>query len=142
MDQFLVPQFIDVEDKIFGPVTTRQFVILLVGSLSIFIAYKLADFFLFLFILIVVGGLSLVIAFVKINGQTFHYFLLNVIQTTKNPSRRIWRKDYSKKELKRLIELGSQQKVVESVKETKQLSYNRLRDLTLIVNTGGYYKPE
>ena len=29
MDRFVVPQFIDVEDKIFGPVTVRQFLILL-----------------------------------------------------------------------------------------------------------------
>ena len=142
MDQFLVPQFIEVEDKIFGPVTTRQFIILLVAGLMIFISYKIADFMLFIFLLIVIGALALVIAFVKINGQTFHYFLLNVIQTTKNPSRRIWRKDYPKKELQKLLKLGNQEKIIETVKETKRLSYNRLRDLTLTVNTGGYYKPE
>ncbi len=142
MDQFLVPQFIDVEDKIFGPVTTRQFIILLVAGLMIFIIFKIADFWLFVFLLVLIGGLALVIAFVKINGQTFHYFLLNVIQTVKNPSRRIWRKDYPKKELERLRKLGSEQPVVEIVKETKHISYNRLRDLTLIVNTGGYYRPE
>ena len=28
--RFTVPQFIDVEDKIFGPLTTRQFLIMLV----------------------------------------------------------------------------------------------------------------
>jgi len=51
MDQFVVPQFIDVEDKIFGPVTTRQFVILLIAGLIIFIAFKLADITLFIFCL-------------------------------------------------------------------------------------------
>ena len=81
MKQFVVPQFIDVEDKIIGPVTTRQFLILLVGGLMLFIAYKLADTGLFVILLIIIGGFSLVLAFVKINGQAFHYFLLNIIQT-------------------------------------------------------------
>ena len=79
MDQFVVPQFIDVEDKIFGPVTTRQFLILLVAGLMLFTAFKLADTTLFIFLLAVVGGFALILAFVKINGQTFHYFLLNLV---------------------------------------------------------------
>ena len=39
-DQFVVPQFIEVEDKIFGPVTTRQFVVLLIGGLFVFISFS------------------------------------------------------------------------------------------------------
>src|SRR3989339_346522 len=104
MDQFLVPQFIDVEDKIFGPITTRQFIILLVAGLIIFIAYKLADFTLFIFLLAVLGGFSLVLAFVKINGQVFHYFILNIFQTMRRPSRRIWQKKFTKDELKDSIQ--------------------------------------
>ena len=142
MDQFLVPQFIEVEDKIFGPVTTRQFIIMLVGGLLIFISFRLADFLLFIFLFILFGALSLVLAFVKINGQTFHYFLLNVAQTTKNPSRRIWRKDYRKKDLERLRKEGAKEHVIEDIKPIKKASYSRLRDLSLVVNTGGYYKPE
>ena len=49
MEQITVPQFLDVEDRIIGPITVRQFVILLVGSGLIFAAYKLSDFALFLF---------------------------------------------------------------------------------------------
>ena len=44
MQQFTVPQFIDVEDKIIGPITTRQFVIMLAGFTLIGISYKLFDF--------------------------------------------------------------------------------------------------
>jgi len=140
-NQFVVPQFIDVEDKIFGPVTTRQFVILLSGGLLIFISYKLADFALFVFLLALIGGLSLIIAFVKINGQTFHYFLLNIIQTLRRPSLRIWDKRYTAEELKYHLET-KQEEVIEEIKPIRKISYNRIRDLSLIVNTGGYYKPE
>ena len=140
-DQFVVPQFIDVEDKIFGPVTTRQFVILLVGGLFIFISFKLADTTLFIFLLALIGGLSLVLAFVRINGQAFHYFLLNIIQTMRRPSLRIWDKRYAKEELKYYMTAEEEERV-EHIRVVPKISYNRIRDLSLIVNTGGYYKPE
>ena len=141
MDQFVVPQFIDVEDKIFGPITTRQFLILLSAGLMLFIAFKLADTALFIFLTAIVGGLALVLAFVKINGQSFHYFLLNIVQTVRRPSRRVWYKSFTKAQLQESIKSGKVA-VVEAVVEVPRVSYNRLRDLSLTVNTGGYYKPE
>ena len=141
MDQFTVPQFIDVEDKIFGPITTRQFVILLVAGLVIFIAFKLADFTLFIFLLAVIGGLALVLAFVKINGQTFHYFILNIIQTMRRPSRRLWSKWYTNRELKEIMK-SKETESEETEPVAEHVSARRIRDLSLLVNTGGYYKPE
>jgi hypothetical protein len=141
MEQFVVPQFIDVEDKIFGPVTTRQFVIMLSAALLLFIVFKLADTTLFIFALALIGGFALILSFVKINGQAFHYFILNIIQTLRRPSRRIWQKLYSKQELQEYITSGKVE-VVEVVKETPRMSYSRIRDLSLVVNTGGYYNAE
>ena len=138
MDQFVVPQFIEVEDKIFGPITTRQFIILLVAGLILFIVFKLADTVLFIFLALFIGGLAAIIAFVKINGQAFHYFVLNIIQTMRRPSRRIWYKSYTKNELLESIKSGKVE-VVEVAKVVPKMSYNRIRDLSLIVNTGGYY---
>lgn len=141
MDQFVVPQFIEVEDKIFGPITTRQFLILLVTGLILFIFFKLADTTLFIFLAVLIGGFAAVLAFAKINGQPFHYFILNIIQTVRRPSRRIWSRDFTNKELKEYIESGKFE-VTEVVKEIPRMSYSRIRDLSLTVNTGGYYKPE
>lgn len=139
--QFTVPQFIDVEDKIFGPITARQFVILLVAGLILFVAYKLADLTLFLFLLAFIGGGALIVAFVKVNGQPFHYFLLNIIQTLKRPPLRIWNKVYGTADLKRLRE-EAKIPVLEKTKTIKRASYSRIRDLSLTVNTGGYYQAE
>src|SRR3989344_1027450 len=141
MEQFVVPQFIDVEDKIFGPITTRQFLILLSAGLLMFIAFKLADIALFIFLALLIGGAALVLGFIKINGQPFHYFLLNIVQTVRRPSRRLWYKTFSKSELAESIKSGKVE-MVEAVKEIPRMSYNRIRDLSLTVNTGGYYKPE
>ena len=139
MQQFVIPQFIDVEDKIFGPITTRQFIILLLAGGIIFLSYKLADFMLFILILAVVGGSALVLAFIKINGQPFHFFILNIIQTVRRPSRRIWHKKYTKQQLKEFIK-KPEVEIIEKIKDRPRASYSRLRDLSLTVNTGGHYR--
>ena len=141
MQQFVVPQFIDVEDKIFGPITTRQFLILLAAGILIFVAYKYADTALFITTAVIVGGGAVVFSFVKVNGQVFHYFLLNIIQTMKKPSLRVWNKQHSKKELNYLRKQTDIEEVTEEIQK-KTVRKKHIRDLSLVVNTGGYYKPE
>lgn len=141
MNQFTVPQFIDVEDKIIGPITTRQFIILLVTSLFVFIFYKLLAFtaFLILAVLLFAGGGTL--AFVRINGQPFHFFLLNILQTWRSPSLQIWNKtvpDAMLKEYMRTIPPP-----LPKFKPKKEvLTSSRLTEISLIVDTGGAYTPE
>jgi len=139
MQQFVVPQFIEVEDKIFGPITTRQFIILLIAGIIIFLAYRFGDFAMFIATLVFVGGIAVIVAFVKVNGQSFHYFLLNIIQTVRKPGLRVWFKGYSKDELKYLLSLGKEEIAKEEV-PVKKHSNKHIRDLSLIVNTGGYYQ--
>lgn len=141
MQQFVVPQFIDVEDKIFGPITTRQFLILLVAGIGIFLAYRFGDFSLFVIMIVLLGGLALTFAFVKVNGQTFHYFVLNIIQTTRRPSLRIWNKFHSKEELNYLRK-SVEEEVVREAAQQKSVKRERIHDLALLVNTGGFYKPD
>ncbi|MCA9367446.1 PrgI family protein [Candidatus Kaiserbacteria bacterium] len=73
--RFEVPQFIEIEDKIFGPLTWRQF-LYLGGGLGMAIVMFLT----FPFILFVVFGLPLAVlagalAFYPINNRPFSYFL-------------------------------------------------------------------
>ena len=93
LTHFLVPQFIDVESKVIGPITTRQFLIMMVAGMLDFIFYKLFYFNTFLVIAIVVTGLFAIVAFVKINGMPFHFFFLNLVQTLKRKKLRIWQKE-------------------------------------------------
>lgn len=69
--QFQVPQFIEVEDKIFGPFTFRQFIYLIGGAGVGFIAWKTLP----LYVAILVGGAALALgaslAFVKYNSRPF-----------------------------------------------------------------------
>jgi len=139
--QYVVPQFLDVEDKIFGPITTRQFLILLSAGLLVFIIFKLADFILFIVLTLLLGGFALVLAFVKVNGQSFHYFILNIFQTLRKPGLRVWGKKHTKDELEYLRKIGVGE-MMEEEEEKKPTSYRHIRDLSLIVNTGGFYKGE
>jgi len=141
MPQYTVPQFIDVEDKIMGPITTRQFVIMLVTALIMFVEYKAADFGLFLLESILTFALGGTVAFFKVNGQPFHYFLLNLIQTLRKPRLRTWDKELTTDELKRILTEPPPppppKRVVKTVVATTRLS-----ELSLVVNTGGVYNPE
>lgn len=140
-DQFTVPQFIDSEDKIFGPVTGRQFIILLIGVSAEALMFRLFSFTTFLLIGIPFIAFVGIVAFAKINGAPFHYFILNLIQTFKKPKLRVWQRTYSDGDLK---ELMKEAPVIESeVFQRKEFSEtSHLQELTLVVNTGGVYKPE
>lgn len=140
MQQFVVPQFIDVEDKIFGPITIRQFIIILVGGGIIFLAYRFGDLALFAIVLAIVGGATLMFAFGKVNGQNFHYFILNITQTLRKPGLRVWQKFHTDEELNYWRKRGIEK--IEPPAPKKEIQRRHIRDLALIVNTGGYYRGE
>ncbi|MBI2098943.1 PrgI family protein [Candidatus Uhrbacteria bacterium] len=140
-EQFVVPQFLDVEDKILGPITARQFIILIVTFLVAAIMYRLLAFGYFIFFGILVIAAGAVIAFVRINGQPFHYFLLNLVQTLRRPPLRVWNKQLFAAELKELMNIApAPPPPPKPVKE--KLAASRINELTLILNTGGAYNPE
>ncbi|HPV70920.1 MAG TPA: PrgI family protein [Candidatus Magasanikbacteria bacterium] len=141
MMQFTVPQFLDVEDKILGPITVRQFIILLVDGIVLAVVWKLADLALFAVFALFLGGGGLILAFVKINGQPFHYFLLNFLQTLKRPTLRVWQKKFSDKEL---MALSSVEKLPPPPPKPfkEAISVSRLSEMSLVVDTGGRYSPE
>ena len=139
MQQFTVPQFIDVENKIIGPLTVRQFVIILAAAIIIGISYKLADFALFLVIGIVTLILAALFAFVKINGRPFHLFLLNLFQTLRRPGVRIWNNRLT------ILEEGEtplEMKAPAPAAAPKLYKKSRLAELSLVVDTKGRYKGE
>lgn len=141
MQQFVVPQFITVENKIFGPVTVRQFLILLVAGGLIFIFNRLFELYLFAILTFLVGGAALIIAFVKVRGQTFHYFFLNFVVFAKRPPLRIWHKQYTDAELDALRKDGIITEVAPVAAKARP-SRSHIRQLSLQVNTGGYYEAD
>lgn len=143
-DKYIVPQFIDNEDKILGPITVRQFLILLVAVVILFVSYKLAPSMLvFGIIALLTCGIAGTFGFVKIHTQPFHLFFLNFLASQLRPGLRVWDKELTDDQLRAFIALDTAASAVVEVKAQKERpSSSRLRDLTLVVNTGGVYKPD
>jgi len=92
-------QFIDVEDKIFGPFSWRQFIYLIGGAgaaVVSFIMNKVA----FVFIGLPLLALSLLLAFYPFNGRPFSFLLEAVFMYLKNKKIYFWRKNISKATVK------------------------------------------
>lgn len=69
--QFSVPQFVEVEDKIIGPLTLKQFLILLGGGLILFFLYTIFKntFFIFFILALPVTVAFAFLAFGRLNGR-------------------------------------------------------------------------
>lgn len=137
--QFVVPQFIDVESKIIGPITPRQFIILFVTAGIIGLCYKIADFTLFLIEAVIIFGFGVALAFVKINNQPIYYFLLNIVNVAKKPGLRVWRQEVIPVVEKRIKE---KVKIKETITVRQPLSSSRLSQVALLIDTGGRYEEE
>ncbi|OGF73404.1 hypothetical protein A2Z63_01970 [Candidatus Giovannonibacteria bacterium RIFCSPLOWO2_02_44_8] len=96
MRQFQVPQFIEVEDKIFGPLTLKQFLYIVGGGGITFLLYAFLRSFLPLFIIFTLAApiitFFFALAFYKINGQPFMKILENALSHYTNSRLYIWKK--------------------------------------------------
>ncbi len=141
-NQFVVPQFLDVESKIIGPITARQFLILLGVLLVEFVIYRIFLNILFVLALgVPVLAIGLAFAFAKVNGQPFHFIVLNFIQTFRKPHLRIWDKTLSDADIRTFLQKPEEEILVPKVRKAP-LERSRLNELTLVVNTGGVYQSD
>ena len=93
MQQFQVPQFIEVEDKIFGPLTTKQFFYLLGGGgISFLVWFFIENRILSIIIASPFVGLAAALAFMKVNGRPFIDVLSNSITYITKPRLYLWQK--------------------------------------------------
>ena len=89
--QFKVPQFIDIEDKLFGPFTFRQFAYLVGGAGMVFVIYKLLPLWIGIFLILPVAGLTGLLTFYKINNKPFIYYLQAGINYAISSKLYIWK---------------------------------------------------
>lgn len=97
MRQFQVPQFITVEDKVFGPFTIKQFLYLGGGGLLMLAARALLLPFLFYPLALLIGIFAASFAFLKINERPFPIIFRNAIFFFLRPRLYIWKKEGAQK---------------------------------------------
>ena len=97
--QFQVPQYIDVEDKIVGPLTLKQFFYIATGFLTIFISFFILATWLWLITSAVIGSASLAFALVKYNGRPLMTVTIAAIRYYMGGRTYMWQKtDMTKKQ--------------------------------------------
>jgi len=99
---FSVPQFINIEDKVIGPLTLKQFLWCLAGIIVLFVLWISLPLFLFIPSAIPVIALFSALAFYKINGRPFIYFILSGLNFLIKPKLYLFQK--SDKALKSIIQ--------------------------------------
>ena len=90
--RYTVPQFIEHEAKIIGPLTFRQFVYLAIAGAGCFIIYFTFSFYIFLISCVVLGLGAVAFAFLKIGGRSLPVIIANFLTYSLTPKMYIWRK--------------------------------------------------
>jgi hypothetical protein len=94
--QYSVPQFIDKEKTLLGPLTVRQTVILGTTAITLGIAYVLFNFFIFSILVVLLGSFGIVLAFVRINDRPFHEVITGFLNYFIQPRTYFWQKQQPK----------------------------------------------
>ncbi len=94
--QFKVPQFIDIEDKVVGNLSFKQFAYLAGGAGLSYISIKVLPAFLALIITPALAGLALALTFVKINEKPFSHALESFIRYYSKSRLYLWKKQEPK----------------------------------------------
>src|SRR5580693_1602748 len=88
--QFQVPQFIEVEDKIFGPLTFKQFIYILGGIGAAYLAWRLLPLFIAGPVILAVAGAAASLAFLEYNGRPFILSVENAFYFLIHPKLYLW----------------------------------------------------
>jgi hypothetical protein len=93
--RFEVPQFIEVEDKIVGPLTWRQFIYLAGGIGILVVFYFLLPFILFAILGLPLAALAGFLAFHRVNNRPFSVFLESFFNYMRRGKLYLWRKEHT-----------------------------------------------
>jgi hypothetical protein len=124
---FQVPQFIEVEDKIFGPLTLKQFFYLAAGAAAIFVVYAFLPLLLTIIIAPPIGLFAAALAFYKINNQPFIKVVENALMHYLKGRIYTWKKREPEKSKEKAREAKTQ--ADQSAIYVPKLTKSKLEDL-------------
>ena len=136
MGQYKVPQDVEAEDKLIGPLSLRQFIYVVIGLGWAGLMWLILNKVLILMIILIipVTGFFLLLGFGRRKEQSFESYFAALIKFFVEPRIRVWGKDLSQEQLVR-----HEEKPVEIV-PTKTLNRGSLKQLALIMDTHGTQK--
>jgi len=90
--RFEVPQFIEIEDKIVGPFTWRQFIYLGGGVGMAAVIFFATNIVVFVIVGLPIGLLAAALAFYPVNNRPFSFFLEAMFNYVTGQRLYLWRK--------------------------------------------------
>ncbi len=129
--QFKVPQFLDIEDKIFGPFTFSEFSYLVGGAGLCFVLYKMLGLLLGIIPMLIIAAFSLALVFFHPNDKPFVNMLEASIGYLIQDKLYIWKKKKVKKGTEQEKNKKEQQTQMEELSNIQngKLTGSKLRDL-------------
>lgn len=117
--RFQVPQFIEVEDKLFGPLTFKQFIYLAGGVGASAVLFIILPNFLAFLISLPIIIFALALAFYKMNGKPFINIVEVFVKYTLGNKLYLWKKTDVKPVAKEKKEKPLEQVFVPKLSESK-----------------------
>lgn len=97
---FQVPQFIEIESKIFGPLSFPQFIYVVGGVAIAFLFYVAIPYFYIALIPMILSVLSgAALAFYKVNDRSLIFLVQSMIKYYTGSKLYLWKKDVAKKNI-------------------------------------------
>lgn len=124
--RFQVPQFIEVEDKIFGPLTFKQFIYLGGGAGICAVLFLLTPKFIAFIISVPVALFAAALAFYKVNDKPFINVAEAFFKYAAGSKLYIWKKE----ERKAIPKTAAERERPEEQVYVPKLSNSKLKDLT------------
>lgn len=90
--RFQVPQFVDIEDKIIGPLTLKQFLMYVFATMLLVPVFLFSDLALFITIALPVFGVAAAFAHFKINGKTLFQTAINASSYYSGSPLYVWKR--------------------------------------------------
>lgn len=142
MAQYKVPQNIDVEDRVIGPLTIRQFLILLAtGGIILLLNLLLGSLGpIFFMLAIMIGIIGAGIAFFKYGDQNAETFIIAAFKTMTSPRKRAWKKEEPKEEqiIEKPVESTKKPEVAVARRASLDEARSHLERLAEVVDSSGY----
>lgn len=111
--QFQVPQFIEIEDKIIGPLTLKQFLYLAAAGGIGFMLFFVLQTWLWVIVMGVVGIFAFAAAFIKINGRPMPIIMLAALKYVWQPKLYLWQREAVRQTLPKLAKVPEQRHAAE-----------------------------
>ena len=136
--QFQVPQKIDLEDKVIGPLTIKQFLYLLAGGMLDYIWFRFFNFTVFFLLALPTTVLFVALALARVQDQPFPQFLGSLVLFVLRPKQRTWGREAPLPKL--MVTTPNATKELEP--EKKNINEGELAKLASILDTKGWGKNE